>query len=121
MKSRARPALAGAWRVDAERSIAAAGPDCIDVGSVPKRQMINRRFLRALALVKPSANAAAADPDGISAEAQAITSGDGRAKLSPTITARVAENAGDAPNCLALARRGIGNGRAARPDIWLSG
>src|SRR5688500_1385002 len=87
-----RTTLTRTLRIDADGFVPAARPNLIQVRSMPKRQMINRRLFRALSLVKPSADPAAAYPNRIALKTQAISSRHRSTKLSPTVTPSVAEN-----------------------------
>ena len=80
-----RPRLPGAVRVDADGLVAAAGPDFVGIRPVPERQVIDRRLFSALALVEPASDPAAADPDGVALQPDAVAAGDGRAEASNCI------------------------------------
>ena len=114
-----RPRLPGALGVDADRFIAATGPDFVAVGPVVGGRIKIGGLLVAKTRVIPVVNAATADPDGIAFHADAITAC-GRGTEAPAEPARIGENAGDAAYRLALFVLRAGDGAAAGTDIGLS-
>src|SRR6185437_10662009 len=68
-----RSALSEPACIDADRLVVASRPDFIQLRSMPKGEIINRRFLRALTFIKPATNSAAADPDGVAGQFDVIS------------------------------------------------
>ncbi len=110
--------LARGLRIDSDRLVVAAAPDFIRVGTMRDRQPVHRRLLDALPLVKPAADSAAAHPDGITLQPDAVTAGCGRVE-APAVLASVAEDAGDLADGLVFTRFRAAIGRAAGAHLGL--
>src|SRR6185437_11562423 len=119
IKGANRAVLSGSRSVNTDRLIRAPRPYLIQIGPMPQRQIIIRRFLVAEALIKPTADPAAADPDRIAFKTQPIFPGHWRMELAPTVAAGITENAGNPPDGFALARFRTRHRRPARADIRL--
>ena len=115
VKRRQRARLTGALRVDADRFVAAAGPDFVGIGPVVRRLVQVSRLLGAETDEVPVVDAAAADPDRVAFHPDAVSARSGDAEAAPTEAAGIGEDAGDSADGLALFRFRIRNGlRPAR-------
>ena len=112
------PRLARALRVDSDGLVVAAGPDFVRVGPVPDRQPVGRRLFITLACVEPASDSAAAHPDRVALQPNAVAPGDWRVE-APAVLTGIAEDAGNLAHGLALARLRAGIGRASGAHLGL--